>query len=318
MQASSNEELMISDSPDLKLILTTVVEKLNTGKMRHSTLVLAIQTEHGGSVGDVSVVCDHLVRHGIIERPSKGWLRNTDNCRLAIANGVSPFAEIPSVKPPKRRKASWREDLGSQSRKAKNFNPSGAVPAIISKLPSMEMDRIAAVWKNATKMVAKHQGHPAANAVLKAISEEWQRRAILPIEQWFQWPGTDARAGDGDLKLAGLVSEGMLSYLDYHVGRTLGEPSHIRRAVLDRVFDSALPPVFPKPYMDSWGEKKSANRLRKMAETIAAFARNARRKVDDRLDEAIRQWEDDLEYLHDRYYVGRFGFGWPTTKVDPN
>ena len=46
-----------------------------------------------------------------------------------------------------------------------------------------------------------------------------------------------------------------------------------------------------------------------MAESLAAFARTAKRHDEDRFDEAIRHWEQDLEFLHDGYYVGRFGFG---------
>jgi hypothetical protein len=35
--------------------------------------------------------------------------------------------------------------------------------------------------------------------------------------------------------------------------------------------------------------------------------RNAKRSDEGRLEEASRKWEQDLEFLHDRYHVGRFG-----------
>lgn len=296
-----------------EILLLPFIQTLGRKRMRHGVVVKELQTKYGASPRFVQNALETLLKHGIIERPQKGWLRNSNATITSLEKGVSPVENLPS--PRKTKKADWREDATAQVRKARNFNPSAGVAKVILSLPSMEMEKLAAVWKNATRMLAANSNSKSAAAVLEGISEEWARRAALPIDEWFMWPGTDAKAGDGDLRLAGAMSEGMLSYLDYHVGRTQGEPSPVRHSILDRVFDSALPPVFPKPYMDGWGEKKSAHRLRKMAETMAAFARNAKRKDDDRLDEAIRQWEDDLEYLHDRYYVGRFGFGWPTTRI---
>jgi hypothetical protein len=31
---------------------------------------------------------------------------------------------------------------------------------------------------------------------------------------------------------------------------------------------------------------------------------------------AIGEYEQDLEFLFETYYVGRFGFGWPSTRLD--
>ena len=58
---------------------------------------------------------------------------------------------------------------------------------------------------------------------------------------------------------------------------------------------------------------RAAARLKKMAETIAALARNAKRRNNASLDQAIRDWEHDLSFLYHTYYVGHFGFGWPST-----
>ncbi len=111
------------------------------------------------------------------------------------------------------------------------------------------------------------------------------------------------------------VSDGMLSYLDYRVGRQNGEVASIRQRILSRVFEGRLPPVFPTDYMSSWGAPKSAARLRKIAESIAAFTRNAKRRRDYKMDDAISDWESDLGFLYDRYYIGHFSFGWPITRI---
>lgn len=107
----------------------------------------------------------------------------------------------------------------------------------------------------------------------------------------------------------------MLSYLEYRVGKTAGLSSRERQVILSRVFEGKLPRVFEPAYMEEWGDPKSARRLKKMAESLAAFARNFKRLDEDKYDEAIRQWEQDLDFLYHAYYLGRFGFGWPTTDV---
>jgi len=52
-------------------------------------------------------------------------------------------------------------------------------------------------------------------------------------------------------------------------------------------------------------------RLQKMANSIASFIRMAKRRSLASLGPAIRDWTEDLEYLHDNYYVGRYDFVWP-------
>lgn len=56
-------------------------------------------------------------------------------------------------------------------------------------------------------------------------------------------------------------------------------------------------------------------RLKKMAESIAAFARNAKRKRTSVLDDAVVDWEADLRFLFETYYVGKFRFEWPSISL---
>jgi hypothetical protein len=107
----------------------------------------------------------------------------------------------------------------------------------------------------------------------------------------------------------------MLSYLEYRVGRTHGLSTSVRQELLSRVFSGALPPVFDRAYMDEWGPPSSAQRLRKLAETLAAFCRNAKRRDTDAMRDAIRDWEGDVNFLYEEYYVGYFHFEWPTTQI---
>jgi hypothetical protein len=65
--------------------------------------------------------------------------------------------------------------------------------------------------------------------------------------------------------------------------------------------------------MAEWGAPSTGPRLRKMVESLAAFARNAKRRDARRLSVAIAEWESDLDYLKRTYYVGRYDFVWPDT-----
>jgi hypothetical protein len=125
-----------------------------------------------------------------------------------------------------------------------------------------------------------------------------------------EYPG-----GDGQLSARGWLIEGMLRFMQYRVGRTNDMPTGLRQMLLAQIFVSHLPPVFPADYLQGWGQPGSALRLQKMAESIAAFARNAKRNESVDLADAITDWEDDLQYLYETYYVGHFHFAWPTSEV---
>jgi hypothetical protein len=52
-------------------------------------------------------------------------------------------------------------------------------------------------------------------------------------------------------------------------------------------------------------------RLGPPTDSIAAFTRNAKRKRGSGMWAAIKDWEQDLEFLYTEYYVGHFRFAWP-------
>jgi len=190
---------------------------------------------------------------------------------------------------------------------------------IIARLPIQNFGELRGTWKNCVaKLADKNDSlwHESAEEILTAIEAEWDRRSrMMHPNEFFEWPSAEAEAGNSKLVLDLSVSDGMLSYLDYRVGRTSGEIASIRQSILSRVFEGRLPPVFPQAYMSSWGDPKSATRLRKLAESIASFVRNAKRRRDYKMDDAIRDWESDLKFLYDRYYLGYFSFAWPLTRT---
>ena len=184
----------------------------------------------------------------------------------------------------------------------------------------MKIGAIMQLFQNALRILAepaRSSQHTAARQVLDAIDQEWVRRAMLPPnpEDFFAWPTTNAPGGDGSLDTRGWLAEGLLRFMEYRVGNTNGVATPVRRALLSEVFSANLPPAFYRDYLDQWGRPSSAARLQKMAESIAAFTRNAKRRKTRELVAAIRDWEDDLRFLYETYYVRHFHFAWPSNEL---
>jgi hypothetical protein len=191
---------------------------------------------------------------------------------------------------------------------------------IIQRLPEMSLTDTVRVWRNAIQILGspeKESSHAMARQALDGVENEWLRRRLDPASQdgFFAWPSTDAPGGDGSVNSDQWMQEGVLGFLEYRAGKTADLSSSTRQGILKRVVEGVIPPAFPKAYLDQWGDPGTATRLRKVAESIAAFARNAKRRSDDRLDQAISDWEADLGFLYCEFYVGKFGFGWPSTSL---
>ena len=131
----------------------------------------------------------------------------------------------------------------------------------------------------------------------------------------FPWPSTTAFPGLCDIPEPDWPQVGLLSHMGYRVGRS-GEPTSRRREILAKVFEyDPLPNVDSADYMKQWGSARSGARLRKLAETIASLARNEKRRNSISYLEAIRDREEDLAWLKQRYYTGQFRFQWPSTSL---
>ena len=145
-----------------------------------------------------------------------------------------------------------------------------------------------------------------------AIEREWLRIADLPEDHpdYFKWPSTEAPMGHGGLGFSNWEAMGMLAYIGYKVGAGSPLVDEQRRALLLRIFAMNLPPLNGPDYLREWGAPSSPSRLRKMAESVAALARNAKRRRNASWQIAINHWETDLRFLRARLYVGKFGFGW--------
>lgn len=176
------------------------------------------------------------------------------------------------------------------------------------------MDQLQQQWINVLRKLDEAPTR-ALRRFRDAIITEWaaRYRSATNDPDFFKWPSTIARPGHGDMIFAGWHDEGILSYLGYHVGIAGGASDGMRRQILDFVFGEVLPPVNSASYVKDWGYPATASRLKRLAHEIARFTRTAKRKRSADMSSAVRDWEADLRYLRRKYYVGKFGFGWPIT-----
>jgi hypothetical protein len=206
----------------------------------------------------------------------------------------------------------------SAALKPRRANILGAEKSIISSISEANLQKLFTLWMQNVRRVGdptQRFKHAAAKRIIVAVEKEWDRRLpyIRLNSDHFIWPSTEASKGIGSFEIGLSPEVGMLAYMEYRVGHTNGQPVGVRRAILDRVVKGTLPLYGGTEYYDEWGKPDSVARLQKLAEAIAAFTRNAKRRGKTRLADAISEWEADLEYLHTVYYLPRFGFGWPST-----
>ena len=136
-------------------------------------------------------------------------------------------------------------------------------------------------------------------------------RYILSIG--FDWPTTEAPLGSGDMDTPDSPETGVLKAMGYTVGRN-GLSDGARRQILKEVYSTkSLPRIGDAIHMAEWGDPNLATRLLKMANTIAALARNAKRRTDGSMKVAVEDWESDLAWLQRTYYRGIYNFKWPET-----
>lgn len=186
------------------------------------------------------------------------------------------------------------------------------------KLPIDEIENLAEDWWdkpaslfNIFNELLYRRTDRARNLRTKVV----YRLQMLAEKGYFPWPTTEAPPGSGDIPNPDQwLKTGMLGYLGYKVGKTSLNACE-RREVLDLAYSEPLPPLDSPEEIQKWGEPETSTRLKKMANSIATFCVLAKRRDPDSMHLAIIHWEEDLEYLRQTYYVGRYDFRWPTAEL---
>jgi hypothetical protein len=148
-----------------------------------------------------------------------------------------------------------------------------------------------------------------AKILTSIVEGKAPQHIVQPDGKYFRWPGTDiGNRSSHESAVAATQEVGVLKSIGYQVGLQ-GLPLHERRRLLSRVFEHELTMALSKSYLSEWGRPGSSLRLRKLAHTIASLTRNMKRRNSDA--PSIEDWEADLAYLKQRYYIGRYDFPWP-------
>jgi hypothetical protein len=133
-------------------------------------------------------------------------------------------------------------------------------------------------------------------------------------EPLIRWPATDADKGALDLESIDSPDKGLLKRRGYQTGK-YGKSDIVRRRILAEVFAETNLGDLEEDYRREWGYSRTAGRLKKIALSLANFAKNAKRKRDDGLRRSINEWESDLAWLKREFYDGVFDgeFTWPSS-----
>lgn len=129
---------------------------------------------------------------------------------------------------------------------------------------------------------------------------------------YFTWPTTLANEGHRDLPESSWPKVGMLKAVGYRVG-ACGLSKDERLEILKNVYSQRLPLIESSQYVSEWAEAHTSARLKKMAFTLAALTRNAKRKGHN-MSAAVRDWEHDLRWLKKNFYEQYSSeWNWPST-----
>ena len=88
---------------------------------------------------------------------------------------------------------------------------------------------------------------------------------------------------------------GLLSAMGYKVGLE-GVKAEVRRRILKDVISGPLPLVDSPGYMEEWGEDGSLKRTSKLKNCLIGFSSG---KQHETHHQAIKDWQDDLEWLNE-------------------
>ena len=180
-----------------------------------------------------------------------------------------------------------------------------------------ELDEYIRVYHHRDYLFKKLNTTPITRrAENKKFKNKSSGREILTLRKvgdvaQFSWPTTAILTSNHSLTEINWPKIGILQAVGYRVGDK-GLFKNERQKILNEVYKNQLPLVESQSYMDEWGFPKSSQRLYKIAYTIAALVRNAKRKTKADMRCAISEWESDLSWLRDKYYVDMM-WDWPST-----
>jgi hypothetical protein len=217
----------------------------------------------------------------------------------------------PDAPKSKSRRRKRRKEPGEELTRPRAVINAGK---LIPRLPEYGPIGTLRIWENAVRIHAEsphEEDRREAKILIRAIEDTWRMRAQGEApSDWPEWTLLDSAVAGGQADEVNWPKLGVLGMLGYQVGEK-GKSRAVRRGILARAYEGDLPPLLPASQLWEWGDPSTAKRLRKLAESIASFARNAKANDAKKFARAIRDWDEDLGYLRQTYHRGEFRFMWP-------
>jgi hypothetical protein len=185
------------------------------------------------------------------------------------------------------------------------------------------MDLTTGLVRELEQKAAENAEDPQALLEILYDLTTWSNDDVAELQKWIieQISGeldasltrtpTDVPTADGSANAEQWPDVGLLGSLGYKVGKS-GLPVFRRHATLRNAFECEAENFIAKPQAMAWGSPKSPTRLQKIANSLAAFAGNARKKEGD-YSAAIEHWESDLQFLKNEYSQDFQRVNWPAT-----
>jgi hypothetical protein len=222
---------------------------------------------------------------------------------------------------PRNRKSTPRKETSGDAKTIDQPAPRPTTTEMDTSLLTLEL-----IERNIDDRTNIEECLTALRAMAKRVDELTDRVLALysfpdpeeeeSVDESFLWPGTAVMPGAKALSNDHFDYErGVLSFLGYRVGRS-GISKRKRHSVLVYAFNGRLPSVGSADYMSEWAKPKSGKRLKKMADSLASFARNGQSNERQDMSKAVRQWIEDLAWLKPEFYDGKFDkkFRWPSAR----
>ncbi|MCZ8283161.1 MAG: hypothetical protein O9286_13090 [Aquidulcibacter sp.] len=105
--------------------------------------------------------------------------------------------------------------------------------------------------------------------------------------------------------------EGPLRAIGYSVSAESNQRSEMRQALLLRLFDGPIPPIFEARYLADWGRPRSPSRLQRIGDALCTFGMlRAKLLPSGKAQSPYLKWKSDYDFLETLYKKSLFSYGW--------
>ncbi len=150
-----------------------------------------------------------------------------------------------------------------------------------------------------------------AREALAIIEGAWATETAALFNATKDWKVQEYKQFHGFDNIEAWKIEGPLKVIGYSVSDVDNLPRELRQALLHRLFDGPIPPIFEAGYLADWGRPRSPMRLERISNALCTFGLlRARLLPNGKVASSYSKWKTDYDYLETLYKRYKFTFGW--------